>query len=464
MKSPFRDVVSGVRRTVNAHRMLEQAKLCLVAFSAGPDSVCLLDVLNRLYGSRIKFRLVYVNHGLRPPRVLKRDEELTRAYAGKYNLDHDIVRIRVGKSRLGTESRARELRYQALARIMKRTAAERIILGHNLDDLVETFFMNLIRGSGAKGFQSIPAVRLPYIRPLINVKKADILMYLKIRRLKFAVDETNRDLRYRRNLIRHGIVPRLLAINPRLYEAVKKSVEFVKMDDDHIESQAGLIYPGTVKRSGRNLSLDILKLIRYNKALSYRIIRKAVNELTGTLDGFESKHFGLIFSLMSKENGKFINLPKGLFGQRDYDRILLGKSPGKGSFQQRLKLKDEIRTRSSMKIRTRLVKDFDLTGRKPGTEVFDRAQIYPPLVIRSPRAGDHIMTRIGKKRINKYYNEYKISHQERGRLLVLEDRRGILWLLGYGRAHRAWVGPKTKNILVVKIEKTDKPTGDPAQG
>lgn len=463
-QSPVVDqVVSEVRNTVHSQRMLERVKRGLIAFSAGPDSVCLLDVLTRLYGTRIDFRLVYVNHGLRPSRAVEREEKMTRAYARSYGVDYDIVRIRVGKSRLGVESRARDLRYRALMKVMKRTGAERVILGHNLDDLVETYLINTIRGSGARGSQSIPAVRLPYVRPLINVKKADVLAYLQARRLKYAVDESNRDLKFRRNYIRHDIIPRLLEINPRLHEAVKKSVEFIKMDNDHIEAEAERIYPRIVTRSGKNLSLDTDKLIRYNKALSYRIVRKAVGELAGSLDGFESKHFALIFGLMSKENGKSIDLPKGLFGLRDFNRILIGKNKGKVTFHQRIKLEDKIQIRDGLAISSRLAVKFDLAGRAPGIEVFDRSLIFPPLVIRSPRAGDTIMTRIGKKRIKKYYNEHKISHEERNRLLVLEDRRGILWLLGYGRAQRARVGPKTRKFLVVKIEETDRSSNDPAQ-
>jgi len=455
MTTAAADLCAEVKNTVADQNLLRGVNRCLIAFSAGPDSVCLLDVLDRLYRNRLKFRLVYVNHGLRPAGVLKREEELTRAYARRYGAEFEIVKIRIKKSKLGTEARARELRYRALTEAMKRAGGQRIVLGHNLDDVVETFLLNLARGSGIKGFQSIPAVRMPFMRPLINVKKADILKYLRTRRLRFSIDETNRDIKYRRNLMRHMIVPRLQAVNPRLHEAIKKAIEFLKTDDDYLESRAALVYRRTVRRSGNNLSLDMDKLIRYNKALSYRVIRKAFQEMAGTLDGFESKHFALIFGLMSKENGKLVNLPKGLFAQKDYDRVAIGQSRKTGSFYRKLNIKDDVLIRDSFKVRSRLVMDFDLARRKPGIEVFDRVQVFPPLYIRSPRAGDFILTKIGKKRIKKYYNEYKISFPERNRLLVLGDRKGILWLLGYGRAHRARVGTGTKKFLVVSIEKTD---------
>jgi len=453
--SPDAKMFAEVRKTIDDRDMLKGVNRVLIAFSGGPDSVCLLDVLDRLYRNRVKFILGYVNHGLRPQAVLKREEELTRAYARQYGAEFEIVKVRIGKSKLGTEARARELRYRALTGMMKRGGCQRIALGHNLDDIVETFLLNLARGSGVKGFQSIPAVRRPYIRPLINVKKADILKYIRTRRLRFSIDETNQDIKYRRNLIRHVILPRLRAVNPRLDDAIRKAIEFLKTDDDYLESRAAFVYRRIVRRLGNNLSLDMDKLIRYNKALSYRVIRKALNELAGTLDGFESKHFALIFGLQSKENGKLVNLPKGLFGQKDYDQITLGKKGKTGPFYRKLNFEDEILIRDWCKVQTRIVTHFDLARRKPGVEVFDRDQVFPPLYIRPPRTGDFILTKIGKKRIKKYYNEYKISFAQRDRLLLLGDRQGILWLFGYGRTHRARIGTKTKKFLVVKYEKTD---------
>jgi tRNA(Ile)-lysidine synthase len=451
--APGSKIIAEVKKTVAAHGMLNGVNRVLIAFSAGPDSVCLLDILDRLYRDRIQFRLAYVNHGLRSDRILKREERLTRQYASRYGRDCDLIRIKVGKSKLGPEGQARTVRYHALRETMKRTGCQRIALAHNLDDFVETFLMNLIRGSGPRGFQSIPAVRRPFIRPLIHVKKKDVMNYLKARHLRFSVDASNWDLKYRRNLVRHKVIPRLLAVNPRLHEAVKRAADIMKADDDYLESCAERIYDRTVRDSDNNLSLDMAKLIRYNKALSYRVVRKAVYEMAGTLEGFESKHFALIFGLMSKENGKIVNLPKGLFVQKDYHRVRLGKKRKVESFYRKMNMNDETVVRGPRIVRTRLTRHFNLCERKPDTEVFDRKQIFPPLYIRSKRPGDYIETKVGKKKMKKFYNEYKIPAADRDRLLVLGDRKGILWLLGYTRAHRGWIGKGTKKFLVVNLEK-----------
>ena len=180
-----------VRATVEQYHMFDNVSKAIIAFSAGPDSVCLLDTLHGLYGEAVDFEIVYVNHGLRSGKALKREEKLTEDYATRYKIRYKILNIKVRKRKEGVEAAARAARYRALSRYQSKTGADRIVLGHNLDDFVETFVLNVVRGSGMRGFRSIPAVRLPFVRPLINIRKADILDHLQKKGLSYAVDETN---------------------------------------------------------------------------------------------------------------------------------------------------------------------------------------------------------------------------------------------------------------------------------
>ena len=211
-----------VRATVEQYRMFDKVSKAIVAFSAGPDSVCLLDMLHELLGGAVEFELVYVNHGLRSKKVLRREEKLTEVYATRYKIKHKILNIKVRKQKEGIEAAARTARYRALSRYQRKTGADRIVLGHNLDDFVETFVLNIVRGSGMRGFRSIPAVRLPFVRPLINIRKADVLHHVRKKRLSYAVDETNLSPDYRRNLLRLKVLPILLKINPELRETIRR--------------------------------------------------------------------------------------------------------------------------------------------------------------------------------------------------------------------------------------------------
>ncbi len=453
MKANIRKkVLTEVQKTIKEHKMLKGVKKLLIAFSSGPDSVCLLDVLHTLYGKKLELYLVYVNHGLRPQKFLRKEENLMRKYALKYNCKCRIIPIKVKKKKIGLEAAAREKRYAALMSYMRRINAQGIALGHNCDDVVETFFMNLFRGSGARGLRSIPPVRLPFIRPLINVTKTDILKFVRAKRLRYSLDETNRMLGYRRNLLRHRIVPELININPEIHDTIKRVIEILKQDDEYLEKQAKKIYRNIATRGINHISLDINKILRYNPAVRNRALMHVIKELRGTLDGFESKHFEAIFSLKDKESGKKINLPKGIYCQREYDTLLIGIARPPRQVRIPVDFAGDLFVSGNFKVRTRTVSRYSLKRPRPNCEVFDFREIEPPLLIRNARAGDYIKTKIGKKKLKKIYHEYKIPLHKRKELMMLCDKKGILWIFGFARAFRGFINKKTKKILVVNFE------------
>jgi len=453
MKSRMRRVLlKEVQKTIEKHSMLKGAKKVLIAFSSGPDSVCLLDILNILYGNKIEFHLIYVNHGLRPQRVLKVEENLTKEYALKYNINYTIINIKVKKKKNGIEAAAREERYQRLLHYMKKIDAQRIGLGHNLDDVIETFFMNILRGSGMRGLKSIPPVRLPFIRPLIDVKKADILRYLKKQKLLYSLDKTNRCLNYRRNLLRHTIIPKFIKINPLMHKAIKKEIELLHQDDEYLEILAERVYKKAVAGKKNYASLDLKRILRYNQSIISRVVMKAIKELRGDLKGYETKHFDEIIGLKGKENGKKINLPKGLYAQKECGAIIIGISRIVQPLRVVVKTKGEVSIPSTKVIRTHITSNFDLKKRSLHCEIFDLRKIEQPLFVRNRMKGDYIKTKIGRKSVKNVFNEFKVPHYRRDDTMMFCDQKGILWIVGIVRASRGFIDKKTKKILVVECE------------
>lgn len=448
-------VYTEVRKTIEKYNMLKGVKKLVIAFSSGPDSVCLLDVLDELYGDKIALYLVYINHGLRPKKYLKIEENLTENYASKYNIKHKVINIKVKKRKVGLEAAAREKRYNALLNYMNKINAQRIALGHNLDDVLETFFMNLLRGSGARGLRSIPAVRLPFVRPLMNLKKAEILKYLKTKRLRYSLDETNKMLSYRRNLLRHRIIPAFEKINPEIYETIKREIEILKQDDEYVEKQAEKFYKSVARRKLNHISLDIKKILHYNLAVINRAVMKVIKELRGNLDGFESKHFEAVIGLKDKESGKRVNLPKGIYAQREYTNIVVGIAKPVKRIETFVNPKKDLLISGNFFVKLRTVSKFNLKQRKHNCEVFDLDEIELPLLIRNKRKGDYIETKIGKKKIKKIYHEFRIPLHKRSELMMLCDQKGILWVCGIIRASRGFIRKKTKRILVVEFGHTD---------
>jgi tRNA(Ile)-lysidine synthase len=444
-----------VLETMLRNHMFDNVTKAIIAFSAGPDSVCLLDVLHDLLSKQLEFELVYVNHGLRSTRALDREERMTREYSQQYGLRSKILRINVSKQKEGVEGTARILRYRALNAYAKRVGASRIVLGHNLDDVVETLLLNIIRGSGMRGLRSIPAVRTPFVRPLIDVKKSDILNYLKMRKLSYAQDATNRSLDLRRNVLRLKVIPLLEKMNPEIHEAIRKEVEILKQDDEYIEQQAAKAYEKVSDRAQSGVLLDLNTILGYNQAIVSRVVMKAIQELRGNLDGYASKHYHAIISLNSKEHGKRINLPKGLCAQREKDKIVIGFVSPRRQFKVPLDIKKGECLAGDYRVRAKVFQSWNFQKAGGNCEVFDLDRITLPLYVRSRRLGDIIETTIGRKMVKKIYSEHRIEPRDRDRAAMLCDQKGILWILGIARAFRGFVSSKTKRFLVVDFEHID---------
>ncbi len=445
-------ILKTVQNTIKTHKMFAGAKKVVIGFSAGPDSVCLLDTLNALYGDTVKIHLVYVNHGLRSQRILEAEENLTRRYALKYQLEFKIIKVKIRKKKIGLEAASREARYRVLLNYGKKIKAQRIALGHNFDDVLETFLMNLLRGSGAKGFSSIPAMRLPFVRPLIDLKKSEIIEYLKTRKLTYALDKTNIKLDYRRNLLRHKIIPQLLQINPGLYQTIKREIQIAHEDDAYFCAKAAQAYKRACVKEENHVLLDLSRILRYNPSIRNRVVMKAIADLRGDLAGYESKHFAEIIGLKDKKSGKRVDLPKGLYAQREYDKICLGLARPKKSKGLRIGISDARSVSNRIFVSTKTARVFDLKKLQPNQEVFDLTKLKPPLLIRNRRNGDHIETKIGKKRVKKLLNEMRVPLHKRSEIMILCDQRGILWIPGLVRAFRAFVDKETKKFLVVNFE------------
>ena len=200
----------------------------VIAVSGGADSVCLLHVLKRLSNER-KWEIVaaHIQHHLRGKESLA-DQNFTAKLSKRWSLNFEIREIRPPKTK-GTEEKSRIMRYQALSEIAAKRGSGFIFTAHNANDQAETFFLNLLRGSGMDGLVGMlpsrplsqitddPAhSKIQAVRPLLGFSRKEILSYLKSQGLPYRTDRSNRDLKYRRNWVRHRVIPLLEKVQPKL--------------------------------------------------------------------------------------------------------------------------------------------------------------------------------------------------------------------------------------------------------
>ena len=199
----------------------------LVALSGGADSVALLHFACAL-GKKRQFKVCacHINHNLRP--TAKRDENLVKKLCEELNIPLIIKRVSVKtlakKEKLSLEHAARKLRYKALEDAAEKIKCKVVAFAHHADDNVETFFLNLLRGTQLKGLGGIPAVRpfgeLKIIRPFLCLTKKEILEYCDYHNLPFENDETNFDDVYTRNFIRLNLLPMLEEKQPQIRQHI----------------------------------------------------------------------------------------------------------------------------------------------------------------------------------------------------------------------------------------------------
>lgn len=201
----------------------------VVAVSGGVDSVALLHMLvTNGYKNLI---LAHVNHGIRSDS--DKDQGLVKELANNYNLDFETTNLNLGSN--ASEDTARKARYAFLDDIKKKYDATAIITAHHQDDLIETAFINIVRGTGRSGLSSLKSDN-NLVRPLLNMSKLQILKYAKVNNLKWIEDSTNLDKSYLRNKIRLDVVSKMSETQRKsILEIIEKTAVLNRAIDRELE-------------------------------------------------------------------------------------------------------------------------------------------------------------------------------------------------------------------------------------
>ena len=198
-----------VLETIKKFDMLSFDDKVLVGVSGGPDSVALLKIL---LSFRQKYNLsiyiAHLNHMLRG-RESDEDADFVKNLAQKLDLPCEVKSCNlseiVKKKRSNLEEIAREYRYKFYSETTEKLKTNKIALGHNADDQVETILMRLLRGSGLEGLTGIPPVRNKIIRPLIECTRKEIEEYCQIHKIEYRIDSSNKETIYFRNFTDHAL-------------------------------------------------------------------------------------------------------------------------------------------------------------------------------------------------------------------------------------------------------------------
>ena len=216
-----------VLETIKKYNMIENKDKIVLGVSGGPDSISMLDILNKIRKDtsiNLDFEIVvaHINHMIREE--AKDDELYVKEFCQKNNIEFfsksiDVVKL-ANTNKIGTEEAGRKVRYEFFDEIMKKTSANKIAIAHNKNDNAETIIMNLIRGTGISGLKGIEAKRDRYIRPLIECERMDIEKYCEDNKLNPRIDKTNYENEYTNDYFstEHCLLK-------RIFSSVKRHIE-----------------------------------------------------------------------------------------------------------------------------------------------------------------------------------------------------------------------------------------------
>jgi tRNA(Ile)-lysidine synthase len=453
-----------VLSSILKHRMIRSGDKVVVGVSGGPDSVCLLNIMYQLR-TRLKIGLIvaHLDHGLRPGEDEK-ETELVARLARELDLTFAWERVtQLAKvHRASLEERAREIRYGFFERVLREHHAQKLAIGHNMNDQAETVLMHILRGTGLAGLSGIPPIRGDhFIRPLLGTTRQEIQAYLRERHLPYMIDSSNLEKRYLRNKIRLDLIPALLPYQPRLVEHLHDLSSLSREENRYMDREAETCLKTVILNSSEHsLRISLAAFKSLPTPLQYRIIRKAIKMVKGNLRRIDLGHIKAVDDLVKSSRPQIeLDLPENLIVKKEYERLSVSLGPetqnddfsypieGLGRFQLG-------QINMAITCEEHPGDDFGEYSPSPWEECFDLDILKWPLILRNYRAGDRFMPLglNGFKKLKDVFIDNKIPSRERRKIPILESCGDIMWVCGIRIDERYRVRGGTKRILRCKIE------------
>ena len=335
---------------------------------------------------------------------------------------------------------ARDLRYAWFEKLLQDTPYDFVVTAHHLDDSLETFLINLARGTGLSGLTGIPEVRNTILRPLLPFSREDLATYAKSNQLAWREDSSNASTKYTRNAIRHALVPRLKELHPQFLDNFSKTQAYLKgsatiLEDRKLELQEALFEK---EETGIKIEVAALKKLQPLEAYIPLLFKEfgftawdSVEQLTTTIGGKEvlSETHRLIryreFLLLAERTNK------------DYREYCIGG--------------DEALFEGPVSIAIQEVSKME--NPNSNTIYVDTQKLKFPLLLRKWKTGDYFYPfgMQGKKKLSKYFKDEKMSALEREAQWILFSGEAVVWVLAKRADNRFRVENNTKSITKLEL-------------
>lgn len=436
-----------VNAFIRKHNLLDKAKPLLVGISGGVDSVALLHYL---HSEGYQCFAAHVNFNLRG-KESDDDEVFVQDYCKKLGvslfLKNTDTKAYAIASKSSIEMAAREIRYIFFKELVKKHKLQGVAVAHHRDDVVETFMINLSRGSGLKGLSGIPKKNDFIIRPLLDASRKEVQDYALKNKLAFRTDSSNFDTRIRRNYFRHEVIPSFHEVNPSFQQTILQTTKYMSQADSFIKKRVKTFErKSIIKAENRwEISIEALHKTDAPELFLFEILSPF---------GFNSAQIEEMLSDKHSSSGKWWYA---------YDKaVLLDRTSFILVFNKEFADKEEYQIsvhdthlNKPIPLSIEIKTDFDLLRSKigPSVGVFDKRDLQYPLTLRRWKQGDWFIPfgMKGRKKLSDFFIDNKVPNDIKRSTWVLTSGKDIIWIVGHRTDNRYRITEDCKNAVILTL-------------
>ena len=433
-------MINKVKQFILNNSLFNTESKLLVAISGGADSVSMLCVLHKL-GYNVE--LAHCNFNLRESES-DEDEVFVKKLAEKFKVKLHIKSFETIKyateNKISVQMAARDLRYNWFKQLLSEHSLDSVVVGHHQNDDVETFLINLLRGSGIRGMLGMSAKNNNIVRPLLSVNREEIEEYLHEIKQDFREDSSNKSVKYLRNRIRHKVMPTLKDINPKIIQTISGEIEILDAVFQIFQQQIDFKKQKLLSTENGVLKIRISDLVKLKPLNVY---------LYEFLKPFGFTEIKQLISTLSSQSGKqFFSSSHQLVVDREFIFIEeLSKSS-----------EEYIISENQVMINTPITVSFDSSKNTEITKYqkkvkLDYSKLEFPLILRKWKKGDKFMP-LGMcqfKKLSNFFIDEKYSILDKQKQWLLCSANNIVWVVGVRIDDRFKIDKNTKKVYIAEL-------------
>jgi tRNA(Ile)-lysidine synthase len=430
-------MLQKLKNHIHSNFSFLQDKKLLVATSGGLDSMVLVHLFQKL---NFDFALAHCNFQLRNLES-DADEKFVSHYADQHKIPCFTTKFDTinysERHKASTQVAARTLRYNWFNEILKQQNFDYIITAHHADDVIETFMINLSRGTGLEGLLGIPSKNGNIIRPMLPFSRKEIENYASENQLQWREDSSNASDKYVRNKIRHHIVPVFKEINDSFLPSFQNTLEHLNQQQSLVADAVLLVYEKVVSEEKKQLKINILALLQYHnyKAYLYQWLHKY---------GFTA--WNDVYDLVHSQSGKQI-FSENYVLLKDRDCLLLSQK----TTDFEAVVFHSITENTNFPLNFSFCNISNISNQNKNIIFVEESKLQFPLTIRKWNEGDYFYPAgmQGKKKVSKYFKDEKFTLFQKQQAFILESNNKIVWIIGHRSDER--FKPENTNQNIIQI-------------